>query len=141
MPTPILFYLDDDRDDLLFFKDVVGEIGMEVQLFQLGTDLLQATSVPIKSSIIFLDLNMLHQSGYEIMAELKLVPTLKDCPIVIYSTASDKYTINKCRRLGASLYLIKPTSTGVLKIALQNILQIDWTSFKSDDNNFVIKGE
>ncbi|MBF6607930.1 MAG: response regulator [Flavobacterium sp.] len=134
-----LFYVDDDRDDLEFFQQAVENLGERVALFHLADELIAAIrNPPPVPSMIFLDLNMPNKNGFDLMQEIKESEAFRDLPLVIYSTASDSHTVERCRLLGASLYIRKPTSIAALQQALRQVLQIDWTSFRPDAKNFVV---
>jgi DNA-binding NtrC family response regulator len=50
----IIFYVDDDRDDLDLFETVIEDMGDEVLLFELGSNLLKAMhNPPPQASIVF----------------------------------------------------------------------------------------
>ncbi len=134
-----LFYVDDDQDDREFFQDAVSRLGQEVLLFHMADDLLKAIVNPPKvPSIVFLDLNMPNKNGFEVLKEMKSLDTTNKLPIVIYSTATDSKTVEQCRKLGASLYVRKPSSLPALQQVLRQVLAIDFSSFKPDTKNFVL---
>ena len=135
-----IFYVDDDSDDLNFFQDAVDAINKNVRLFTMGDDMIKAMhNPPPAPSIVFLDLNMPTKSGFEIINEIKASGAFQGLPLIVYSTASDNYTVNKCRQLGACLYIVKPTSMAALKAALQKVLEIDWATFKPTPKNFLYR--
>lgn len=124
----IIFYVDDDRDDLDLFQQVVENLGETVVLFELGSNLLKAMhNPPPQASLVFLDLNMPVMSGFEVLETLKKEPALKDIPVIVLSTAQDQVTIDRCKQLGASFYICKPSSPKEMLDAVQYVLQIDWS--------------
>jgi response regulator RpfG family c-di-GMP phosphodiesterase len=133
-----LFYVDDDEDDLSFFKQAINELGQQVHLFNLGDDLIKALDDPPPfPSIVFLDLNMHHKTGFEILYEIRQAEKYKALPVVIYSTAVDFQTIRKCRYAGANLFITKPTSLNSLKRALKYVMEIAWEERQLNDKNFL----
>ena len=58
--------------------------------------------------MIFLDLNMPRLNGKQCLAELKREAHLRDIPVIIYSTSSEKRDIEETSRLGAAHFLTKP---------------------------------
>ena len=140
--TTTLFYVDDDPEDLIFFKTATEAIGEDVTLFSLGDEMIRAMQNPPPApSIVFLDLNMPLRSGYDLLKELKSSFAFCNIPIVILSTACDRATIQKCRDLGASLYVTKPPSLKLLKKVLEGVVKIDWTNFNTNDQNFVFHAD
>lgn len=132
------FYVDDDTDDLEFFEEAVGQIGKSVRLFTNPEDVLAAVAQHADPLLLFLDLNMPHKNGFEVLKEIKESNSAQKFPVIIYSTASDSATVDRCRNLGASLYIRKPTSLAALQQVLRKVLLIDWETFKPDVKNFMI---
>jgi response regulator RpfG family c-di-GMP phosphodiesterase len=135
-----LFYVDDDPDDLEFFKVTAASIGEDVCVFLLGDLMLHALHHPPPDpSVVFIDLNMPTKNGFEVIQEIKSAPNLENLPIVVYSTAATRPTIEKCRELGVSLYITKPTNIGDLKKIIKHVVNIDWKNYQVNDSNFVFK--
>lgn len=132
------FYADDDIDDLEFFKEVADEINQPVTLFEEGEKLLYALkNPPPKAAVVFLDLNMPVKSGFDILCEIKTSPSLSTTPIVIFTTSINPKDIELCKKLGANLYIKKPSSIDALRKAIKHVMSIDWDSFKPCDKQFV----
>lgn len=133
-----LFYIDDDSDDLDFFSLACDDLGESVRLFNLPEAFFNSLqNPPPKPSIIFLDLNMPLVSGFEIIEELRRSKSFSEVPIIIYSTAADTKTVAQCRELGASMYVIKPTSLKLLKEVIKFVIDIDWENHTINDENFL----
>lgn len=64
---------------------------------------------------IFLDLNMLVMKGMACLAELKKLEVLKNIPVVVYSTSSDKDVVDESIKLGAMDFFVKPSNFTGLK--------------------------
>lgn len=138
--TTCLFYIDDDTDDLEFFKAACDELGKSVKLFHFPDDFFRdLRNPPPAPTLIFLDLNMPLRSGFEIIEELKISKTFCDVPLIVYSTAADVETVKRCRKFGASMYVVKPTSLRSLKNVIQAVLKIDWQQREVSDANFLYK--
>ena len=138
-PVTSLFYVDDDIDDLEFFQEAIEILGEQVILFHNANDLLfSLNDSSIAPSMVFLDLNMRTKNGVGVLEEIKSSEHFRKFPILVYSTASDSATVDRCRKLGASLYIRKPTSLPALKQVLRQVLAIDWETFKPDLKNFVL---
>lgn len=58
--------------------------------------------------IILLDLKMPKVSGFEVLKELKSNETTKAIPIVILTSSALDPDIEKCYKLGANSYIVKP---------------------------------
>ncbi|WP_293895642.1 response regulator [Flavobacterium sp.] len=136
-PTSI-FYVDDDVDDLDFFNEVATEINEPVSLFEEGDKLLQQLQNPPPfASVIFLDLNMPVKSGFDVLREIKATMAISHIPVFILTTSINPDDIKLTKKLGANLYIPKPTTIGGLKKAVKHVLSIDWNKFEISENEFV----
>jgi response regulator RpfG family c-di-GMP phosphodiesterase len=138
----VIFYTDDDRDDLDTFKDAVSEIDCSTELHTMdgGDKLLHALeNPPPKPHMVFLDLNMPGKNGFEVIQELRLSNNFRHLPIVVLSTATDEESINQSLSLGANLYITKPSDYAQLKASVTHAMNMDWSTFVPNTNNFVYK--
>jgi len=110
LPKRILV-VDDDDDDREVFLEVVSELDATVisNTAINGADGLEKlTALDSLPSVIFLDLNMPIMNGTEFLRKVKSTERLKNIPIVIFTTISDKWAINEVRGLGAADFITKP---------------------------------
>ena len=98
-----IYYLDDDHDDLGFFKEIAEELGHAVKVFSDGRKMLLVLEFQDeKPDVIFLDIHMPVLNGEEILAILKKSDDMKDIPIVMVSGAYPKKLLQYCSDLGVS---------------------------------------
>lgn len=127
----IIFYADDDAEDREIFCDALGEIDPDIKtiLAQNGqealTILANSTELP---SYIFLDINMPAMTGKECLVKIKEIERLKNIPVIMYSTTSDKAEINNVIQLGAQDFLPKTYSFGDLVEHLKVVLSREWST-------------
>jgi CheY-like chemotaxis protein len=144
LPTQILL-VEDDIDDYMFFRDALGETGLnaDLKIATRCTNILDVigTSEDRLPQIIFLDLHMPMVSGNECLKTIRSAAYLDHIPVVIYSTSASSFDIDDTYSGGANLYFTKPASFQLLVNALKSILQIDWNSFSRESSrlNFVYK--
>ena len=125
---------DDDDDDCLFFREALEELPISTNLTtvtdgnQLMQLLHQTESLP---HVLFLDLNMPRKNGYECLSEIQISPTLRDLPVVIFSTSFNKDSVSQLHDNGAHYYIRKPSEFSELK----NVIQKAISTIKN--NNFV----
>ncbi len=135
-----IFYTDDDADDQEIFRDVVAAINERIYIFtqNSGDELLDLLkSPPPRPHVIFLDLNMPVKNGYEVLHEIRTNEKTNQIPVVIFSTSNDETSIASSKKLGASLYVHKPSSYAELKQVLRHVLSIKWETFRAATSNFV----
>jgi CheY-like chemotaxis protein len=110
--TTNIFLIDDDDDDRQIFCEVIREINNKIIITE-ARDGHEALKMLIDNyftppQLIFLDLNMPIMGGLECLNFIKRNSKYKDTPVIIYSTASDEYFIDKAYSGGANLYISKP---------------------------------
>ena len=118
--------VDDDPDDRFFFRRAVEQLGPSYEYCgaQHGVDALEylrrASTLP---DFIFLDLNMPVMDGKECLAELRKDASLKDIPVIIYTTAFHDRSIEAVLNLGADFYLLKPFDVSKLDEGIDNAIK------------------
>lgn len=116
---------DDDIDDKELFKEAIEHRADDVELVMVsnGEQLMQLLNFNKRvPDIIFLDLNMPYKPGKECLVEIKNCFRFHLIPVVIFSTSSSSKEIEVVFRLGADLYIIKPSSFVDLKRILELVL-------------------
>lgn len=135
-----IFYADDDQDDLDFFMEVTDDLGQDIAVVthSSGEEVLHALhNPPPQPVILFLDLNMPGLTGFDVLKELRSNRDFDKLPVVVFSTSSDRETINKSKELGANFYVSKSAHFPTLKKSIAHTLHIDWESFQPNAENFV----
>ena len=72
-------------------------------------------------SVIFLDLNMPKMDGRECLQEIRKSESLREIPVVIYTTSSHQKDIEETRKMGANGFISKPSSLRELHSVLDAI--------------------
>jgi CheY-like chemotaxis protein len=126
-PIQRVLMADDDKDHAMLFERIVRREYPSVQIsyVQDGEQLIHFLHLN-KVDLLFLDLNMPCKDGYECLQEIRKDPSLKDLPIVVYSSSAHLSDIQKSFVHKADFYLVKPFITDHLKRAIQMILSVDW---------------
>lgn len=112
--------IDDDLDDCELFMEALNAVSTSsytgindpVEAFQ------KLLRQEIKPDVIFLDLNMPVMSGLELLTEIKKQETLKEIPVIIFSTSQLEDIIWEAKQLGAHDYISKPNNFNALKLIL-----------------------
>jgi CheY-like chemotaxis protein len=116
--------VDDDEDDTDLFYEALRDIDSSIE-FHNGYDC-QETIKKLKSGqinpqIIFLDINMPEMNGWDCLSVLKEDASLRNIPVIMYSTSSVNLDGKKAISKGAVCYLEKPPSFVKLKEFLERI--------------------
>jgi CheY-like chemotaxis protein len=123
--TKLYYIVDDDPDDQQFLIDALTKNDLSVTCItatngQEAILCLSNSANPVPDAI-FLDLNMPRMNGKECLTELKLTPSLRHIPVIIYSTTSDKREIKETMQLGAIYFLVKKSIFSELRKELSSI--------------------
>ena len=117
--------VDDDSDDQELFIEALHEIDEFCKCLTAfdGEDALKKLSDGMpRPDFIFLDLNMPRMNGKQFLAEIKNDHKLRQIPVIIYSTSSEKKDIQETTQLGAAFFLQKPNRFNDLSKALAKII-------------------
>jgi len=68
----------------------------------------RTASVESDSYLLLLDIRMPKVDGIEVLQVLKKDPRLRVIPVIMVTTTDDPIEVDRCHRLGCSLYLAKP---------------------------------
>lgn len=146
MHTIEIFYADDDEDDLMFFREgfenIVNSAKLSVllHLHNNGIDLIEnIKKTKAANAIVLLDINMPMKTGIELLEEIKNEPEIQQFPVIMYSTSSNPSNIEECRKLGADLYVVKPSRFKDLEAMISKFLSFNWKNHQANDHNFVYK--
>ncbi len=124
--SKLLFYLDDDIDDLNYFKQITEALGHRTEIFVTGNELLYALKHESeKPDLIFLDVHMPILNGEEILNILKKSEDSKYIPTIMISGAFPKKLARDYHKIGAE-YLMKKSGGSDLKAALEHVLQLSF---------------
>ncbi len=61
-----------------------------------------------KEYLLLLDIRMPKIDGVEVLEEVKKDPELKKIPVIMLTTTDDPRTVERCHKLGCSVYIVKP---------------------------------
>jgi len=76
-------------------------------------------AVGLLPSVIILDVNLPHVSGWNVMAQLKADPTTEQIPVILYTASPDR---QRAIQLGAAGFISKPATTDAVIDAVRACL-------------------
>jgi CheY-like chemotaxis protein len=122
-----IFYLDDDLDDLGFFKEIGDELGYNVTVFLDGRLMLRTLESEVeKPKVIILDIHMPVFNGEEILEIIRKNENYNDIPIIMISGAYPKKLVKEFAEKGVR-YLLKRNNFKDFKDAVEKILEESFT--------------
>ena len=130
---------DDDKDHIMLFERLITNNYPSVRVSYVndGEQLIHFLHLH-KVDLLFLDLNMPCKDGYECLQEIRKDRSLRDLPIIVYSSSAHMSDIQKSFVHRADFYLVKPFSTEHLKNALKAILSVNWKEDPFIKNHYFI---
>jgi CheY-like chemotaxis protein len=111
MKYKYILLIDDDEDDQVIFMSGIRAVSKTAVcrcMFSAEEALQELEKGEITPEVIFLDLNMPLMNGQQFLVEIKKRESLKKIPIIIFSTSSNKRTIDTLLELGADNFITKP---------------------------------
>ncbi len=117
-----ILLIEDDPEDIEIFTDVLLSITDRVVLTTIEdgvTALKTLKEGDLFPDFIFLDLNIPHMDGLELLTKVKTMPLLRNIPILVHSAVEEKTVLDKCRDLGAAKVISKSPDTAVLEKELR----------------------
>ncbi|HEY0733164.1 MAG TPA: response regulator, partial [Chitinophagaceae bacterium] len=80
---------EDDKDDHIFFSEALMQIDPSLKLTTVddGNELMDLLK-HYYPDILFLDLDMPYKNGLECLREIRSSETLKDLPVIVFSSTS-----------------------------------------------------
>jgi PleD family two-component response regulator len=126
--TKNIFIIDDDEDDRQIFCEAIREVNDKIFVTE-ARDGNEAMTMLLDNfftppDLIFLDLNMPKVGGLECLSFIKHNSKYREVPVIIYTTASDQYFIDKAYIGGASLFISKPCYFGDLRKILEKVFNL-----------------
>src|SRR4051812_22592612 len=124
--TKHILVVDDDDDDRLIFSESVEEVnrGLKISEASGGKQAIKMLETMTVPDVIFLDLNMPVFNGFDCLKNFKSQQHTRDIPVVIYSTTTDNFFIEKAYDGGANLFISKPHCDKDLVIILEKFFKL-----------------
>ncbi len=128
---------DDDPDDCIFFKEAINKF-LPIANFTAvhdGEQLMNwlANETHKLPDVLFLDLNMPRKNGFECLTEIKQNESLKNLPVVIFSTSNAHDQMTSLFKIGADIYIRKPGNLNQLIQLIQHALTMATETIIADN--------
>lgn len=121
----ILLVVEDSNEDFKMLQRLMRRMAVKNPVYRCidGDEVLKfldrqetgnSEAIPLPS-VILLDLNLPGLDGRDILARLKQDGSLKEIPVVVFTTSSNPSDIDLCYQRGANGYLVKPMDSEKLQ--------------------------
>jgi len=117
----VLIVDDHEPTRLLVGRIVTQELGARVTLAGTCEEALHCAEEKTYD-VILLDLLMPGIGGYEVLRRIRARGANRTTPILVLSVMSERDSIERCRRLGASSFLAKPVDRELITTMLRSLL-------------------
>nr|WP_319490816.1 sigma-54 dependent transcriptional regulator [uncultured Desulfobacter sp.] len=114
--------VDDESSELDAYGFLLTSMGVKQVIQVQDSRRLPGVMRDLGVCVLFLDLNMPHKSGLEVLKELR--ETHPHIPVVIITANSEIESAVACLKQGAHDYLVKPINMNTFASALRNALEI-----------------
>ncbi len=105
---PSILVVDDSRASREMMSRILSGLGMlHIRMAHCGEAALESIRIQ-RPEIVFLDWVMPLMSGIEVLKEIRKEPRLKNLPVVMVTSYSNKEMIVEALKAGANGYIVKP---------------------------------
>ena len=114
MTAPRILLVEDDEDDVLFFRRAlrIAAIPCELDVAEDGARAIARLDAPALEANaltgVVLDLKLPLVSGLEVLRWLRAHPTLHALRVIVLTSSNDTRDIDAIHALGVDAYLVKP---------------------------------
>lgn len=120
---PCVVLVDDEISELDAYKFLLESMGVSRITSISDSRKVLTTLEGLSSPIVFLDLNMPHISGQNVLRSIKA--KFPQVPVIVCTANSDIETAVECLKLGAHDYLVKPINLSTFGSALRTACEIN----------------
>lgn len=121
-PPGTILVVDDNRVNSLLLGRGLEQQGHSVVFAENGREALDLVRGR-DFDLMLLDVLMPELDGYQVLAELKLDPHLRDLPVVVTSSLDELDSVVRCIEMGAEDYLPKPINPVLLNARITASLE------------------
>lgn len=122
----LVLYVDDDADDRMLMVEALEVVTTEYQFItaQNGPEaLMHLRETKEKPGLVILDLNMPGMNGMEVLQEIKSDDTLRNIPVVVFTTSPNPADQKACAVFGVDM-ITKPISFKGLTETVRKMLDL-----------------
>ncbi|MDP3878286.1 MAG: response regulator [Methylobacter sp.] len=115
-----ILIVDDSATVLMSFTTYLEAVGFIIETANDGVKALAKLQGGLKPDMMITDINMPNMNGIELIQSVRALPAFRFMPILVMTTESQQAKRDEAKKLGATGWVVKPTSpTGLLGIIKQ----------------------
>jgi len=122
-----LLLADDDPQNLELLEAILAPLGHKLLRAQSGRETLDILATE-RVDLLLLDLMMPVISGFDVLNQLRVMPTYRQIPVILITAAGDREHRLKGLQLGATEFLEKPVDQPILLARIRSLLQLQYVS-------------
>lgn len=118
-----ILWAEDGLDDQYLIKHALGQLGdvPKVDFVEDGSEALKALA-KAHPDLVVLDINMPVLDGLETLRRMRGTESMKDLPVVVFSTGREEKAVAVSKDLGALDYIQKPFHFNEFTAAVKKII-------------------
>lgn len=117
-PVRPILYAEDDENDAFLMRLALKRAGIERPIVVVpdGMQAIRAleeagrAGAASEPGLVLLDLNMPVRTGFDVLKWIRAQPRLRDLAVIVLSSSNHQKDIDTAAALGASRYVVKPSS-------------------------------
>ncbi len=118
----LVLIVDDSATMLMSVRSTLEMKGLKVEAASDGEQALAKLKAGIKPDLIITDVHMPRMSGLEFIKHLRELPGFRFTPVLTLTTETDASKRDEAKKLGATGWLVKPTSGADLLNVISRVL-------------------
>jgi len=116
--------VDGSTPMLLFYRTVAADLHVDIITASNGKEALEKLKKDKTIDLILTDMNLPAMDGIEFSKEIRKIPDLKDTPILMTTTETDRCQHQLAARIGVNGFVVKPFSAETVQDKLRELLKL-----------------
>jgi len=117
-----VFIIDDEKTNIIALTDILSK-EYTVYAVRDSQEALEAAEKELPD-VILLDILMPEMDGYDVITNLKSSEKTRDIPVIFITGLDSRESEEKGLALGAADYIIKPFSSAIVRLRVQNQIKL-----------------
>ncbi len=122
--TRKIIAVDDSKPMLLYYRSVAAEMGIDIITAANGKEALDIIKKTKGLDLILTDMNMPVMDGIELTRQVRDITELKEVPVIMVTTESDKSQERQATNAGVNCFVMKPFTADTLQTKIRGLVNI-----------------